>query len=107
MVACRELSRYGSAMLDRAIIVPDASALLRLYECDPEDRRRYLVAFNLMRAHIVVAHRTRQEASRRVTLVKTRNWIAIPHIDRAIQSSFPSICVLQNVVTTTIADLAS
>jgi hypothetical protein len=106
MVACRELSRYRSAMLDRAIIVPDASALLRL-ECDPEDRRRYLVAFNLMRAHIVVAHRTRQEASRRVTLVKTRNWIAIPHIDRAIQSSFPSICVLQNVVTTTIANLAS
>jgi hypothetical protein len=30
IVAYRELSPYGSAMLDRAIIVPDASALLRL-----------------------------------------------------------------------------
>ena len=36
MVACRELSRYGSAMLDQAIIVPEASALLRLHECDHE-----------------------------------------------------------------------
>jgi len=70
-------------MADDALIIPDASALLRLYELPPNARERTLAALNGVRNRIWVARRTKHEFLRRQPSVRFRNRAALTHIGRA------------------------
>src|SRR5665213_3109398 len=83
--AIRELRRYGSSMIDSAIIVPDASALLALYEYDPETREELVEALTRCMDRIWVANRTRREVLRHYQLVRSRNRsITLAHAQKML-----------------------
>src|ERR1700684_2210276 len=89
--ACRVLLRYGESMIEQAIIVPDTSALLRLYACSPDARNRIVAAYDEVRTRTWVAHRTRTEVMRRIQSVKTRNRVVIPHVENSIRNQIRSL----------------
>ncbi len=59
--------------LESAIIVPDASLLLELYECDEQKRHDLVETLRRYRKQIWVADWTRREVRRRLPLVRSRN----------------------------------
>jgi hypothetical protein len=82
--ARREIARYGADAIDGAILIPDASVLLRLYECGGQERERILEALSSYGGRIWIPHRTRDEVLRRLRPVRTRNRISAVHVAKVI-----------------------